>query len=334
MDAAGGIERTRGALVFGMTRIGHSDLDIFPLALGGNVFGWTADRDTSFAVLDAFREGGGDFLDTADSYSSWKPGNSGGESETIIGEWLASRKPAGVVVATKVSQHPEFKGLSGATVRAAAEASLRRLGVDAIDLYYAHFDDESVPLEETVAAFGALVADGLVRHTAVSNYSAERIQEWIRIARNLGVAEPIAVQPHYNLVHRGDVEEHIVPVAQEHGLSLVPYFALAKGFLTGKYRTTDVTGQSSPRATAAAQYATPAGLRIIDALERIGDAHGVSIAATALAWLRAQPSVAAPIASASQVAQVADLLDGARTDLDADEVFELNRVSEWTPATA
>lgn len=334
MDAGIGIGRARNGLTLGMTRIGHSDLDTLPLALGGNVFGWTADRDTSFAVLDAFAAGGGDFIDTADSYSAWKPGNSGGESETIIGEWLASRKPAGVVVATKVSQHPDFKGLAGANVRAAAEASLRRLGVDAIDLYYAHFDDETVPLEETVAAFGALVADGLVRHTAVSNYSAERIQEWIRIARDLGVAEPVAIQPHYNLVHRNDVEEDIVPVAQEHGLSLVPYFALAKGFLTGKYRSTDVAGQASPRAKAAAEYATPAGLRIIDTLERIGDAHGVSIAATALAWLRAQPAVAAPIASASQVAQVADLLDGARTELDADEVFELNRVSEWTPATA
>ncbi|MFF3027499.1 aldo/keto reductase [Microbacterium sp. NPDC057944] len=317
-----------------MTRIGNSDLDVFPLSLGGNVFGWTADRDASFAVLDAFAEGGGDFIDTADAYSAWVPGNSGGESETIIGEWLASRKPEGVVVATKVSQHPDFRGLSAANVRNAAEASLGRLGVDAIDLYYAHFDDETVPLEETVGAFGQLVADGLVRHIAVSNYSAERIREWVEIAQRTGVALPVAVQPHYNLVHRNDVEESIIPVAEEFGLGLVPYYSLASGFLTGKYRSTDADGQGSPRASGAAKYATEAGLRIIDALEEIGNAHGASIAATSLAWLRAQPTVAAPIASASRVEQVADLLAGARLELAADEVALLNRVSEWTPARA
>lgn len=314
-----------------MTRIGSSDLDVFPLALGGNVFGWTADRDTSFAVLDAFREGGGDFIDTADSYSAWVPGNSGGESETLIGEWLASRGASDdVVVATKVSQHPDFRGLSATNVRAAAEASLQRLGVERIDLYYAHFDDADTPLEETVAAFGRLVDDGLVRYTAVSNYSADRIAEWVRIARELGVAEPVAIQPHYNLVHR-EIESDIVPLAEENGLGLVPYFALAKGFLTGKYRSADTDGHDSPRAGAAVEYATPQGLQIIDTLERIGAAHGVSIAATALAWLRAKPAVVAPIASASRVSQVGDLLDGARVDLTAEEVADLDAVSEWTP---
>jgi aryl-alcohol dehydrogenase-like predicted oxidoreductase len=317
-----------------MTRIGNSDLDVLPLALGGNVFGWTADRDASFAVLDAFVEGGGDFVDTADSYSSWVPGNSGGESETIIGEWLTSRKPSGVVVATKVSQHPDFSGLSGTNVRKAAEASLARLGVDAIDLYYAHFDDETVPLEETVAAFGQLVTDGLVRNVAVSNYTAERIREWFDIAQRIGAALPVAVQPHYNLVHRNVVEETIIPVAQEFGLGLVPYYSLASGFLTGKYRSTDAAGQASPRAQGAAKYATDAGLRVIDALEEVGDAHGASIATTALAWLRAQPTVVAPIASASTVEQVPDLLAGARLELSDDEVQLLNRVSEWKPAQA
>jgi aryl-alcohol dehydrogenase-like predicted oxidoreductase len=316
-----------------MTRIGTSDLDILPLALGGNVFGWTADRDASFAVLDAFSAGGGDFIDTADSYSAWVPGNSGGESETIIGAWLADRKPQGVTVATKVSQHPDFRGLAASTVRAAAEASLGRLGVEAIDLYYAHFDDETVPLEETVAAFGALVSDGLVRYVAVSNYSPERIQQWIDIATETGVALPVAVQPHYNLVHRNDVEAGIIPVAERNHLGLVAYYALASGFLTGKYRSTDAAGQASPRAQGAAKYATTQGLAIIDALEGIGAAHGVSIAATALAWLRAQPTVVAPIASASQVAQVPDLLDGARVELTAAEVAELDRVSTWTPAS-
>lgn len=316
-----------------MNRIGTSDLSVFPLSLGGNVFGWTADRDASFAVLDAFVDGGGDFIDTADSYSAWIDGNSGGESETIIGEWLASRKPSEVVVATKVSQHPDFRGLAAANVRRAAEASLTRLGVDAIDLYYAHFDDESTPLEETVGAFGELVADGLVRNVAVSNYTAERIREWIAISDRLGVARPVAIQPHYNLVHRNDVEETIIPVAQEFELGLVPYYSLASGFLTGKYRSPDAEGQSSPRAGGAAKYATEAGLRIIDALEEIGAAHDASIAATALAWLRAQPTVVAPIASARTVEQVPDLLAGARLDLTSEEVAALNRVSEWTSAS-
>ncbi|MCZ4301549.1 aldo/keto reductase [Microbacterium oxydans] len=317
-----------------MTRIGSSDLDVLPLSLGGNVFGWTADRDTSFAVLDAFVDGGGDFIDTADSYSSWVAGNEGGESETIVGEWLASRKPAGIVVATKVSQHPQFRGLSAGNVRKAAEASLMRLGVDELDLYYAHFDDETVPLEETVAAFGQLVADGLVRHVAVSNYSADRIREWIEIARRTGAAVPVAVQPHYNLVHRNEVEETIIPVAEEFGLGLVPYYSLASGFLTGKYRSTDAAGQASPRAQGAAKYATEAGLRIIDALEEIGDAHGASIAATSLAWLRAQPTVVAPIASARSVEQVPALLAGARLELSPEEVAVLDQVSEWSPAQA
>ncbi|KQT72171.1 aldo/keto reductase [Microbacterium sp. Leaf436] len=310
-----------------MTRLGRSDLDILPLSLGGNVFGWTADHDTSFAVLDAFHAGGGNFIDTADGYSAWVPGNSGGESETLIGEWLASRKPSNVVVATKVSTHPDFRGLSAANVRAAAEASLQRLGVDTIDLYYAHFDDAETPLEETVAAFGDLVSDGLVRHVAVSNYTAERIREWVSLAEASGVALPVAIQPHYNLVHRTDVERDIVPVAERYGMSLVPYFALASGFLTGKYRTADATGDS-PRAEGAAKLATPAGLALIDALEEVGHAHGASIATTALAWLRAQPAVAAPIASASKVEQVADLLASARLELSADELAHLSRASD------
>lgn len=316
-----------------MTQLGRSDLDVLPLALGGNVFGWTADRDTSFAILDAFTAGGGDFIDTADGYSHWVPGNHGGESESIIGEWLAARRPSGLTIATKVSTHPEFPGLSAANVRAAAEASLKRLGVDAIDLYYAHFDDASTPLEETVTAFGELVSAGLVRNIAVSNYSAERIREWVSISQDAGIPLPVAVQPHYNLVHRNDVEESIIPVAEDFDMSLVPYYALASGFLTGKYRSTDAAG-SSPRAGGAAKYATEHGLKIIDELEEIAGRHGASIASVALAWLRAQPTVAAPIASASRAEQVADLLASTRLELSSDEVRSLDAVSAWSPANA
>ncbi len=313
-----------------MTRLGTSDLDVFPLALGANVFGWTADRDASFRILDAFVAGGGNFIDTADSYSSWVPGNHGGESEAIIGQWLASRKPMDVVVATKVSQHPEFPGLSAKNVRAAAQASLERLGVNHIDLYYAHFDDASVPLAETVEAFAGLVHDGLVRHVGVSNYSAARILEWIDLAGPGSSAFPVAVEPHYNLVHR-DPESDIVPLARDHGLSLVPYYGLASGFLTGKYRSTTRLADS-PRAKAASRYVTPQGLRIIDTLESVGREHNASIATTALAWLRRQPTVAAPIASASRVEQVPDLLAAATLELTDDEVQRLDDVSAPKPA--
>lgn len=317
-----------------MSTLPRTDIDVFPLALGGNVFGWTADRDESFEILDAFHAGGGDFIDTADSYSAWVDGHSGGESESIIGQWLASRRHRGLTVATKVSQHPQFRGLSAQNVRAAAEASLQRLGVEAIDVYYAHFDDADTPLEETVTAFGQLVQDGLVRYTAVSNYSADRIREWIRIAREQGLAEPVLIQPHYNLVHR-ETENDIIPLAAEYGLGLVPYFSLAKGFLTGKYRSADASelqGEVSPRAAAAVKYATPQGLQILDVLERVADAHEVSMASAAVAWLRAKPTVLAPIASASKVSQVPDLLAGATCDLTAEEVADLDAVSQWTPA--
>lgn len=311
-----------------MTRIGTSDLEVFPLNLGGNVFGWTADRDESFAILDAFIAGGGNFIDTADSYSAWVPGHTGGESERIIGEWLAARGRPDVVVATKVSQHPQFSGLSASNVRAAAEASLQRLGVESIDLYYAHFDDAETPLEETVAAFGELVTAGLVRHIAVSNYTAERIRSWFEIARAGGYALPVAVQPHYNLVERG-IEEDVIPLAASESIGVIPYFSLAKGFLAGKYRSADTArgADASPRAGAALTYATPAGLALVDELERIGAAHDASIATTALAWLRAQPTVVAPLASASRVDQVADLLASATLALSSDELTALDAAS-------
>ena len=310
-----------------MTTLGNSDLDVFPLALGGNVFGWTADEATSHQVLDAFVAGGGNLVDTADGYSAWVPGNSGGESETIIGSWLLARgRRDDVVIATKVSTHPEFKGLAASNVRAAAEASLARLGTDRIDLYYAHFDDESTPLEETVGAFNQLVEDGLVRHTAVSNYSAARIREWVAIAEANGWAKPVALQPHYNLVQRTAYEAELAPVARELNLSVLPYFALAAGFLAGKYRTkADLEGAS--RGGQVEGYLTEAGLQVVSTLDEVAAAHGTELSSVALAWLLAKPEVAAPIASARNLEQLPALLAGATLQLAADEVAALDAAS-------
>ncbi|WP_194396359.1 aldo/keto reductase [Microbacterium atlanticum] len=315
-----------------MTRIGTSDLDILPLVLGGNVFGWTVDPEQSFALLDAFHAGGGTLIDSADSYSHWVPGNVGGESETIIGQWLASRKPVGVAVSTKVSGHPASPGLSAKNVRTGVEASLKRLGVETIDVYYAHYDDPATPLEEAVGVFDDLVREGLIRYPALSNFTGERIRAWVDCARDAGLAQPIAIQPEYNLVHRNEVEADIIPVAEELELSLLPSSGLASGFLTGKYRSQDAEGSDSPRAGDAARYANAQGLRIIDTLEDIGRTHGASIAATALAWVRHQPTVAAPLASASRLDQIDDLLAGARLELTEDELARLDDVSDWTPA--
>ena len=308
------------------TRIGSSDIDIAPLALGGNVFRWTADRDASFEVLDAFAAGGGDFIDTADGYSHWAPGNGGGESETIIGEWIASRGARDrVVVASKVSTHPKFQGLAAANVRAAADASLQRLGVDRIDLYYAHFDDPESPLEETVEAFSQLVDAGKVRAIAVSNYTADRIEEWVRITNEGGFHAPVALQPHYNLVERDFETNGLRAIAERERLSVFPYYSLAKGFLAGKYRdAADTTAQgASVRAAGAAEYLDDRGRAVLSAIDDIAAAHGVEPATVSLAWLRQQPTVAAPIASARNTAQLPALLASMTLELSGDELAAL-----------
>jgi aryl-alcohol dehydrogenase (NADP+) len=316
-----------------MTRIGASDLDVFPLSLGGNVFGWTADRDTSFAILDAHAAGGGNFIDTADSYMWRVPGNSGGESETIIGEWFASRGSRdATVIATKVSRHPQFVGLSAANIRRAADASLARLQTDRIDLYFAHFEDPETPLEETAAAFDELVRAGTVRYIGLSNFSPESIDAYIAICKANGYALPVALQPHYNLVHRNDFEDHLAPIAEREHLGVVPYHGLASGFLTGKYRSKDAVPEGA-RSKAASKFISGQGLRIIDELEQIGRAHDASIATIALAWLRAKPTVAAPIASASRVEHVPDLLAVGRVELTPDDVARLDAVSAWSPSS-
>jgi aryl-alcohol dehydrogenase-like predicted oxidoreductase len=305
--------------------IGTSDLEVLPLSLGGNVFGWTADRGTSFDVLDAFTAAGGDFIDTADGYSAWVPGNTGGDSERILGEWLAARGNRDrVVLATKVSQHPDFRGLAADTIRRAADASLERLQSDHIDLYYAHFDDETVPLEETVGALSALVDAGKVRYIGISNYSPERIEEWFRITEREGLHRAVALQPHYNLVERA-YEQNYRPIAEREGLGVMPYFALAAGFLTGKYR--DGSQVDSPRAGGAAKYLDDNGRRVLAALDEAAAAHGAEVATVALAWLAAQPTITAPIASARTLEQLPALLASTELELTADELEALDGAS-------
>ncbi|MGC0363063.1 aryl-alcohol dehydrogenase-like predicted oxidoreductase [Rhodococcus sp. 27YEA15] len=310
-----------------MALIGNSDLDVFRLNLGGNPFGWTADEQTSFAILDTFAEAGANFVDTSDSYTASAPGNSGGESETIIGKWLTDRGlHEDIVVATKVSRHPDFPGLKAENIAAAAEASLRRLQTDHIDLYYAHFDDPDTPLEETLGAFDSLVTAGKVRYLGISNYTPDRIREWLRIVDDNGYARPVALQPHYNLVHRNSYEPELASIATENNLGVFPYFALASGFLTGKYRTrADLEG--SPRARLTGGYFNDAGLAVVTELSKIADAHDSEPATVALAWLLTRPGVTAPIASVSRAEQLPAVLDAPNLVLSSDELDRLDHVS-------
>ncbi|MEU7582011.1 aldo/keto reductase [Streptomyces sp. NPDC041068] len=307
--------------------LGSSDLEVFPLSLGGNVFGWTADRAASFAVLDAYTAAGGNFIDTADAYSFWVEGNKGGESETLIGEWLAERgNRSDVVIATKVGALPEYKGLSASTIKGAADASLQRLGTDYIDLYYTHYDDPSVPVEEIIGALDELVRAGKVRAVAASNITPERLQESLDFSDREGLARYVALQPHYNLVSRDTYEGPLQEVASRSGLAAVPYYALASGFLTGKYRPG--TKVESARSGKVAEYAgTERGDRVIAALDEIAEARGAEVATVALAWLAAQPTVAAPIASARTVEQLPALLAVADLELTEAEVAALTAAS-------
>jgi aryl-alcohol dehydrogenase-like predicted oxidoreductase len=308
-----------------MTVIGSSDLDVFPLGLGGNTFGWTSDQQTSFAVLDAYAAGGGNFIDTADAYSAWVPGNSGGESETIIGEWTAARgNRDSVIIATKVDRHPQFRGLARANVLAAADASLARLRTDYIDLYYVHHDEPEVPAAEAIGAFSELQKAGKIRYFGLSNVTAPRLREWFAAAE--GPAAPVALQPHYNLVERAAYEASLAPAVAELGLGVAPYYALASGFLAGNYRSAaDHAGAA--RQKGAARYLTPTGLAVLAALDAVAAAHGVAQATVALAWLRTRPNVVAPLASARTVDQLPALLAAATLELSADEVAALDAAS-------
>jgi aryl-alcohol dehydrogenase (NADP+) len=302
-----------------MAPLGSTDLDVFPLCLGGNVFGWTADRDDSFAVLDAYAAAGGNFVDTADSYSAFAPGLVGGESESVLGEWLRARRNRDdVVIATKVGRWSRRRGLSPSNIEAAAEDSLRRLGIDHIDLYYAHFDDPSTPLEETLEAFDDLVRAGKVRHIAASNYSAARFAEALEISDREGIARYQALQSQYNLVEREQFESELSDFVEREKVSVLPHYALAKGFLTGKYRPGG-DSSDSPRAEQARAYLDERGVKVLAALDEIATLRSVPVPAVALAWLRAQPGVVAPIASARDTEQLSSILPTAELTLTAAE---------------
>ena len=297
------------------------------LVLGANVFGWTADRDTSFAILDAFVAAGGTTIDTADSYMYRAPGNSGGESETILGEWMAARgNRDDLHLATKVGGLPGRQGLGGANVAAAARDSLRRLGTDRIDLYYAHRDDETTAQEETLDAFDTLVREGLVREIGASNFSPERLRSALEISSRDGLTAFTAIQPHYNLMERDGFEAALAPLAESEKLAVYPYYGLAKGFLTGKYRP-DSPAPEGPRAEGAAAYLDPRGRAVLTGLDEIAAGHEVPVPAVALAWLAAQPSVTAPIASGRTPEQLAQLLPMLTLDLTGDELRLLSYLS-------
>ncbi|MFB1480733.1 aldo/keto reductase [Corallococcus sp. RDP092CA] len=310
-------------------KLGTTGLEVFPLCLGGNVFGWTADEATSFAVLDAFVEGGGDFVDTADVYSRWIPGHVGGESEAVLGRWIASRKAKDhLVVATKVGAETALgKGLTKAHIEKSVDASLRRLGVERIDLYYAHYDDPNTPFEETLRAFDALVKAGKVKALGLSNHTAERAQQALDTQKQLGLARYQVLQPEYNLVERPKFEGPLQQVAEQEHLAVAPYFGLAAGFLTGKYQE-GLPAPASPRAgNVLKKYGNAKGWGVVAALKKVAERRGATPSQVALAWLATRPTVVAPIASATSVAQVKELLGAFSLELDADDLRELDRAS-------
>ena len=309
--------------------LGRSGLHVAPLALGGSVFGWNVDEKMSFALLDAFVEAGFNLVDTADLYSSWVPGNRGGESETIIGRWLQrSGKREQVVLATKVAKWAERPGLSADNIAAAIDDSLRRLHTDVVDLYQAHEDDESVPLEETLGAFARLIEAGKVRAIGASNYSATRLREALQISADYHLPRYESLQPEYNLYDRAGYEAELEPLAREQELGVIGYYALASGFLSGKYRSAADAGKSRVRGgEVAAQYLNPRGLRILTALDDVAASHTATPAQVALAWLIARPGITAPIVSATSVAQLQEILAAARLQLGSNDIAQLDAAS-------
>ena len=305
--------------------LGTSNLEVSRLVLGGNVFGWTADEQASYNILDAYVANGGNGIDLADSYPHWAPGCSGGESEQIVGRWMRARgNRDDVVVCTKVGKSPGNQGLSREQILTGIEGSLERLQTDYVDLYYCHLDDPLTPIAETLRTLTELIADGRVRAIAASNYSADRLAEALRVADDVGLARFCAVQPQYSLVVRDEFEGSLQDLCEREGLACLPYWPLAAGFLTGKYRTGD---SGSARSGMVSQFQTPRNEAILDVVREVADRHGVSPATVAIGWLLTRPTVAAPIASASRPDQVSDLMGALSLQLTADDLAALDSVS-------
>ncbi|HKR93925.1 MAG TPA: aldo/keto reductase [Candidatus Angelobacter sp.] len=312
-------------------QLGNSGIQVAPLMLGGNVFGWTADEPTSFKILDAFVAAGLNFIDTADSYSTWVSGHSGGESETIIGNWFKrSGKRDQIIIATKVgSEIPgQGKGLSRAWIMRQAEASLKRLQTDYIDLYQSHRDDPNTPVDETLEAYAQLVQQGKVRVIGCSNFTAERIQESLAASRKHSWPRYESLQPNYNLYERAPYESTLEPVVLQEKMGVIPYYSLASGFLTGKYRS-EADLSKSPRGQAAKKYLNDRGFRILQALDQVAEKRQATPAQVALAWLMARPSITAPIASATSVQQLNDLARATQLELDRGSIELLNKASAY-----
>jgi aryl-alcohol dehydrogenase-like predicted oxidoreductase len=312
-------------------KLGGSPLEVSPICLGGNVFGWTADEPTSFAMLDAFVGAGFNFIDTADVYSRWVPGHKGGESETVLGNWFkrsGNRKK--VILATKVGIElaPDKKGLSKAYILREVEDSLQRLQTDYIDLYQSHIDDASTPLEETLEAYQQLIKQGKVRAIGASNYTAERLAEALKVSKQHGLPRYECLQPHYNLYERAAYEKDLEPVCLKEGIGVIPYFALASGFLTGKYRSESDLSKG-PRGQMVKKYLDERGFRILAALDEVAAKLHSTPGKVAIAWLIARPSITAPIASATSVEQLKDLVDAANLQLDPASIQALNEASDY-----
>jgi aryl-alcohol dehydrogenase-like predicted oxidoreductase len=311
-----------------LRQLGHSDLRVAPLMFGGNVFGWTADEKTSFAILDAFVDAGFNGIDTADSYSRWAPGHRGGESETIIGNWLkTSGKRGKVVIATKVgADMGEGRNVRKDYILRAAEASLKRLQIDTIDLYQTHWDDDVTPVEETLAAYAQLVKDGKVRVIGASNLTPARLTASLAANKDLGLPRYETLQPLYNLYDRLNFEADYAPICKQEGISVICYYALAAGFLTGKYRSAEDAAKNAARGGGMKQYLNERGFCILKALDAVAARHAATPAQVSLAWLIAQPNVT-PIASATSLTQLADILKAPRMVLSGEDLAELNKAS-------
>ena len=310
-------------------RLGNSSLEVSPLVLGGNVFGWTVDESTSFKLLDAFVSSGFNCIDTADVYTTWVPGNKGGESETIIGKWLKRRGNRDqIVIATKVGKEmgPGKKGLSKSYIHSAIEASLKRLQTDYIDLYQSHSDDLETPLEETLEAYQELIKEGKVRVIGASNYRADRLSKALQVSREHELPTYQSLQPLYNLYDRSDFEKELEPVCLKEGIGVISYLSLASGFLTGKYRS-EKDLSKSPRGAGIKKYLNPRGFRILNALDQVAEQYSSTPSKVALAWLMARPSLTAPIASATNLDQLNDLIESTKLKLDQSSIELLNHAS-------